>query len=185
MSDTTYHYTTVDGVQVFHRRAGSLDSPTVLLLHGFPSSSFQFRRLLTALSDQWHVVAPDMPGFGFTRLKDNAAYRFTFDNLVETVSKWAETLKLNISAVYLHDYGGHVGFRLLARNVIRPRAIIIQNTESYRGEGWRDPMRGIEARQTESQEEGRARLIATLINEGGIWIHNSLCPGRRASALVE
>jgi pimeloyl-ACP methyl ester carboxylesterase len=169
MAEIRYRYALVDDVEVFYRSAGNIEAPTVLLLHGFPSSSFQYRHMLAGLSDKWHLVAPDLPGFGFTKVRTRQPYSYTFDSLAETIARWIEKLDLNISAAYLHDYGGHVGFRLLARNVVHPRAIVIQNTEAYRSEGWRDPMRGIEARQKESPEEGRARLKSTLINEAGIW----------------
>jgi pimeloyl-ACP methyl ester carboxylesterase len=158
----------VDGVDVFYRSAGPREAPSVLLLHGFPSSSFQFRHMLTALSDRWNLIAPDLPGFGFTKLERQQTYLYSFDRLADTMARWIEKLKLNVAAVYLHDYGGHIGFRLLLRNCIHPRAMIIQNTEAYYGIGWRDPMRGIDARQKQSPEEGRGRLVRTLLNEAGI-----------------
>lgn len=163
-----YRNASVDGVEVFYRSAGPRDAPTLLLLHGFPSSSFQFRFMLASLSDKWHLVAPDLPGFGFTRV-GAASYRYSFDQLADTIARFIEKLQLNVDAAYLHDYGGHVGFRLLARKCIAPRALIIQNTDAYSGEGWREPMRGIEARQRESPADGRARLQKILINETGIW----------------
>jgi pimeloyl-ACP methyl ester carboxylesterase len=169
MTEIRYRYALIDDVEVFYRSAGKVEAPTVLLLHGFPSSSFQYRHMLAGLSDKWHLVAPDLPGFGFTEVGAKRSYSYRFDSLADTIALWIDKLNLNISAAYLHDYGGHVGFRLLARNCIHPRAIVIQNTEAYLREGWRDPMRGIEARQTESPEEGRARLKSTLINEAGIW----------------
>lgn len=169
MRETKYRVVSIGDVEVFYRQAGDVDAPAVLLLHGFPSSSFQFRHMLGALSDQWNLVAPDLPGFGFTNLGSEQQYSYTFDNLADTIGRWIEKLDLRIAAAYLHDYGGHVGFRCLVRNFFNPRALIIQNTEAYQGEGWRDPMRGIETRQRESPEEGRARLQTTLINEAGIW----------------
>jgi pimeloyl-ACP methyl ester carboxylesterase len=93
----------------FYREAGSVDSPTVLLLHGSPSSSLQFRYLLADLSDRWHLVAPDLPPFGFTEVRSNPKYAFTFDNLALTVGRFIEKQPLKISAVYLHDYGAQVG----------------------------------------------------------------------------
>lgn len=168
MTEVRYSYVPVDGTEMFIRSAGDVGAPAVLLLHGFPSSSFQFRYMLNSLSDKWHLVAPDLPGFGFTTVNDRQSYTYTFDRLAETIAQAIDKLNLNITATYLHDYGGHVGFRLLAHHCINPQAIVIQNTEAYLGEGWRDPMRGIEARQSESPELGRARLRDTLINEAGI-----------------
>ena len=168
MSLTRHQYLSVDGVEVFYRSAGVADAPTVLLLHGFPSSSFQFRHMLAALADQWHLVAPDLPGFGFTELRESHTYPFKFDRLAETIARFIEKLNLKIAGAYLHDYGGHVGFRLLVSGVSNPQALIIQNTEAYSRLGWHEPMLGIEARQKESPKEGRDRLRSTLINEVGI-----------------
>jgi pimeloyl-ACP methyl ester carboxylesterase len=125
--------------------------------------------MLTCLSDRWHLIAPDLPGFGFTKVETQRRYSYTFDGLVDTLAQWIERLSLDISAVYLHDYGGHVGFRPVARNRIAPHALIIQNTEAYLHAGWHDPMRGIEVRGAEPQQEGRARLVKTLINEADTW----------------
>lgn len=166
MSNIQHRRCSVDGVDLFYRIAGRAGSPVMLLLHGFPSSSFQYRHMLSALSDRWQLVAPDLPGFGFSAITQ--PYTYTFDRLADTIAQWIESLDLIISAAYLHDYGGHVGFRLLTRGSFRPKALIIQNTEAYRGEGWHEPMRGIETRQKEPPEQGRARLKETLINEAGI-----------------
>ena len=107
-----------------------------MLLHGFPSSSIQFRYLLAELSDEWHLVAPDLPGFGFTTVNDGYAYRFTFDHLAETIRHFLEKLRVDIFAAYLHDYGAQAGFRLLTKGLLRPQAIIVQNSEAYCGVGW-------------------------------------------------
>src|SRR3954466_4040703 len=123
MRETRHLYISVDGVDVFYREAGHPQNPTLLLLHGFPSSSIQFRYMLAELSDRWHLVAPDLPGFGFTRLSNNAQYSFTFDALAATIRGFIRELSLDVSAVYLHDYGGHVGFRLLTDATICPRAL--------------------------------------------------------------
>jgi len=168
MAEIRYCYSVVDGVEVMYRSAGPVGAPTVLLLHGFPSSSFQFRQMLTALSDQWHLLAPDLPGFGFTTVRSERSYSYSFDGIADTIAQWIDKLRVTISAAYLHDYGGHVGFRLLVRGSFQPRALVIQNTEAYAGDGWRGPMWGIEARQKEPPAEGRARLQSTLINEAGI-----------------
>jgi pimeloyl-ACP methyl ester carboxylesterase len=125
--------------------------------------------MLASLSDRYHLIAPDLPGFGFTRVEAQNPDLYTFDHLADTIAKWIRTLDLHIRAAYLHDYGGHVGFRLLAKGILNPEALVIQNTEAYLHEGWLDPMRGIETRSNEPPEIGRERLQKTLINEAGIW----------------
>lgn len=140
----------------------------MLLLHGSPSSSIAFRYMLADLSDRWHLVAPDLPAFGFTEVPGNLRYSFTFDNLAMTVSRFIEELRLKISAVYLHDYGAQVGFRLVTSEAIHPKGLIIQNSEAYHGVGWRAPMRAVEKRLSDPAEEARARLLQSLLNKDGI-----------------
>ncbi|MEN6338193.1 MAG: alpha/beta hydrolase [Phycisphaerales bacterium] len=168
MKDVRHLYVLVDGVEVFYREAGDPERPTLLLLHGFPASSIQFRYMLAELSDRWHLVAPDLPGFGFTRLSVESGYEFTFDNLAATMRAFIDRLRLTVFAAYLHDYGAHVGFRLLTEGAIRPHALIIQNTEAYHGVGWRDLMWAMEKRLTDSPEDARSRLRKELLNKEGI-----------------
>jgi pimeloyl-ACP methyl ester carboxylesterase len=125
MAETKHRFVSIGDVDIFYRQAGDLDAPAVLLLHGFPSSSFQFRHMLAGLSDQWNLLAPDLPGFGFTMVGNHQRYSYSFDNLADTIARWIEKLNLKITAAYLHDYGGHVGFRALVRNFFNPRALII------------------------------------------------------------
>src|SRR5579862_9429160 len=158
----------VDGLEVFYREAGRGKTPTVLLLHGFPSSSIQYRYMLRELAGDRHLIAPDLPGFGFTRIDGNPPYRFSFDGLAATIGDFVRALRLDVGAAYLHDYGAQVGFRLLTSGAIRPRKLVIQNSEAFRGVGWREPMLGIEKRLTESGQEARAKLLADLLNEAGI-----------------
>src|SRR3954447_4718449 len=131
MCPVRHHYASVDGCDLFYRDAGDPKAPTLLLLHGFPSSSIQFRYMLAALSDHWHLVAPDLPWFGFSRPGGEPRERCTFDGLAAALRSFIAMLRLDVSAAYLHDYGGHVGFRLLADGTVRPQALIIQNTEAY------------------------------------------------------
>jgi pimeloyl-ACP methyl ester carboxylesterase len=167
MREVRHLYVSVDGVDMFYREAGPPEKPTLLLLHGFPSSSIQFRHLLTGVADRWHLVAPDLPGFGFTKL-NNSHYSFTFDGLASTIRAFIRNLNLNVSAVYLHDYGGHAGFRLLTDATVHPRALIIQNTEAYHGVGWHDMMWSIDKRLSDPPDEARARLLKDLLNKEGI-----------------
>jgi pimeloyl-ACP methyl ester carboxylesterase len=168
MQHVTHQYSSLDGLNLFYREAGFVDAPSVLLLHGSPSSSFQYRHMLPDLSDRWHLIAPDLPPFGFTQLDPSLQYCFTFDNLARTLGDFIEKMHLDISAVYLHDYGAQVGFRLLTSGAIHPKAIIIQNSEAYHGIGWRTPMWGVEKRVSNSEEEQRPGLRRNFLNEHGI-----------------
>jgi len=103
---------TVDsGISVFYREAGSPSAPNVLLLHGFPSSSFQFRNLIPKLAEKYHVVAPDFPGFGFTEVPESRGYKYTFDNIAKTIGAFVDALGLKQYAIYVFDYGAPTGLR--------------------------------------------------------------------------
>jgi pimeloyl-ACP methyl ester carboxylesterase len=106
MSFPTLHATVeADGVKVFYRSSGNPSSPVLLLLHGFPSSSFQFRNLIPLLSHRYHVIAPDLPGFGFTIVPEARNYKYTFDNLALTIEAFVDVLQLKKFAIYVFDYG--------------------------------------------------------------------------------
>jgi pimeloyl-ACP methyl ester carboxylesterase len=102
----------VDGLSVFYREAGHPAAPTILLLHGFPSSSHMFRKLIPLLADHYHVIAPDLPGFGYTEVPLVRQYHYSFENLAKTIDAFTEGLGLNRFAIYVLDYGAPVGFRL-------------------------------------------------------------------------
>src|SRR5262249_54294121 len=113
---TTYRTASVDGLKVFYREAGDPKAPAVLLLHGFPTSSHMYRELIPALADRYHVVAPDLPGFGFTEAPDRKRFRYTFDHLAEVIEHFTEVVGLSRYALYVFDYGAPVGFRLALRH---------------------------------------------------------------------
>ena len=155
----------VDGLDMFYRSAGEASAPTVLLLHGFPSASHMFRDLIPELSDRYHVVAPDLPGFGMTEQPGREAYAYTLDNIAKTVDRFTEALGLERFALYVFDYGAPVGFRLAVWHPERITAIVTQNGNAYEeglSEGWkpiqaywneptqanRDALRGFLAPQT-------------------------------------
>ena len=100
-----------DGISVFYREAGSPSASHVLLLHGFPSSSFQFRDLIPRLAEKYHVIAPDLPGFGFTVVPESRRYQYTFDNIAKTIGAFVDALKLDKYAIYIFDYGAPTGLR--------------------------------------------------------------------------
>ncbi|MFZ6719143.1 alpha/beta fold hydrolase [Undibacterium sp. Ji49W] len=138
-TDVSLHYVQVDNVNVFYREAGSPSNPTILLLHGFPTSSFMYRKLIPMLADRYHVIAPDLPGFGFTQSPDRSQYAYTFDNLAKTIDRFTEVLKLQKYAIEVFDYGAPVGWRLAVAHPERITAIISQNGNAYDeglSEGW-------------------------------------------------
>ncbi|RNI24709.1 alpha/beta fold hydrolase [Flexivirga caeni] len=128
---TTYRTVDVDGLDIFYREAGPADAPTILLLHGFPSSSRMWEPLLTRLSDAFHLVAPDYPGFGHSATPDPTDFSYTFDNLAAVVSAFVDTLGLTRYALFLQDYGGPVGFRLAVQRPERVQALVVQNTVAH------------------------------------------------------
>lgn len=120
----------VDGISTFYREAGPPDAPVVLLPHGYPSSSFQFRNLLPALGDRWRLIAPDLPGFGYTRA-DRSRFGYTFDAYAEFLQRFTVVLGLSRYAIYLQDYGSQFGLRLAMSDPGRVAALIIQNGDIY------------------------------------------------------
>lgn len=129
---TTYHRVNVEGVSVFYREAGPKDAPTIVLLHGFPSSSREFDSLIPLLATHYHLVAPDFPGFGQSDAPPPSSYTYTFDNLAKTTNDLLEQLGINKYSLYLHDYGGPVGFRIVLAHPERVRALVIQNANVYK-----------------------------------------------------
>jgi pimeloyl-ACP methyl ester carboxylesterase len=129
---TTYHRVTVNDVGVFYREAGPKDAPTIVLLHGFPSSSREFDTLIPLLATRYHLIAPDFPGFGHSDAPPSSSYAYTFDHLAKTTNDLLEQLKINKYTFYLHDYGGPVGFRIILAHPERVQALIIQNASAYK-----------------------------------------------------
>lgn len=135
----SFKYAQVDDVKVFYRQAGNPAAPTVLLLHGFPTSSFMYRELIPMLADRYNVIAPDMPGFGMTEAPELGKYDYTFDQLAKTMERFTEVLKLKSYALQVFDYGAPVGWRLALARPDRVTALISQNGNAYEeglAEGW-------------------------------------------------
>lgn len=130
-SRVTYHTTQVDGLKIFYREAGPKDAPTLVLLHGFPSSSHMYRELIPRLSDKYHVVAPDYPGYGYSDAPSPEQYAYTFDHLADTVDHFLGQQGISKYSIYIQDYGSPVGFRLATRHPERIQAIITQNGNAY------------------------------------------------------
>jgi pimeloyl-ACP methyl ester carboxylesterase len=127
----SYRSRTVDGTKIFYREAGKPGAPTLLLLHGWPSSSHMFRDLIPQLEDRFHLVAPDYPGFGFSDAPDPAAFAYTFDHFAEIIEKFVDSLGITKLSLYVQDYGGPVGFRLAAKRPELIRAIVVQNAVAH------------------------------------------------------
>jgi len=126
-----YKSAKVGGVDIFYREPGPKDVPTVLLLHGFPTSSQMFRNLLPALADQYHVVAPDYPGYGHSSMPPRDEFAYTFDNLAKVIDEFTEQLGLETYALYVQDYGAPIGYRLAVKHPERITAIVVQNGNAY------------------------------------------------------
>ncbi len=127
----TYNTLKIDGQDIFYREAGDKSKPTILLLHGFPASSFMFRNLIPLLADKYHVVAPDYVGFGQSSMPKVNEFEYTFENLTDVVDKLTRELKLNKYSIYVQDYGAPIGFRLAVKHPERIQAIIVQNGNAY------------------------------------------------------
>lgn len=167
-SDVNYRYAQVDGVNVFYREAGNPSNPTVLLLHGFPTSSFMYRKLIPILATRYHVIAPDLPGFGFTQSPDRAHYAYTFDNLARTINRFTEVLKLQKYAIEVFDYGAPVGWRLAVAHPERITALISQNGNAYE-EGLSDAWNPIQKYWKDPSAENRNALRDFLKPDAIKW----------------
>jgi pimeloyl-ACP methyl ester carboxylesterase len=158
-----------DGVRIFYRSAGEAAAPVLLLLHGFPTSSFMFRDLIPRLADQYRVIAPDLPGFGFTEVPEARKYAYSFDSLANTIDAFTDALDLNRYAIYVFDYGAPTGFRLAMRHPERVTAIISQNGNAYEeglGDAW-GPIRKYWSQPSAENREVIRQNILTL--EGTRW----------------
>jgi pimeloyl-ACP methyl ester carboxylesterase len=165
---TKYLYATVEGRKIFYREAGSNTSPNILLLHGFPTSSHMFRNLIPALADRYHVVAPDLPGFGFSDMPDPKNFRYTFENLARLIAGFTQTIGLDQFAIYVFDYGAPTGFRLALAHPDRVTAIISQNGNAYE-EGLSQGWNPIQKYWKEPTAENRAALRQFLTPETTKW----------------
>jgi pimeloyl-ACP methyl ester carboxylesterase len=164
------HYCTanVDGHEIFYRESGSPKDPTVLLLHGFPTSSHMFRNLIPKLADSFHTVAPDLPGFGFSDVPDRTQFKYTFDNLAKVIERFTDSMGLERYAIYVFDYGAPVGFRLALVRPERVTAIISQNGNAYE-EGLSGNWDPIQRYWREPTAANRDALRALLTPESTKW----------------
>jgi pimeloyl-ACP methyl ester carboxylesterase len=176
MTPIRYLNTAVDGTSVFYREAGSIGAPKLLLLHGFPTSSHMFRDLIPLLADRFHIVAPDLPGFGRSLSPDRG---LTFDRIAQTIERFTELIGFDRYALYVFDYGAPTGFRLAVRHPERITAIISQNGNAYvegLSEGW-NPIR---AYWEDSSQANREALRQFLAPEATIWQYTHGVPDASA-----
>jgi pimeloyl-ACP methyl ester carboxylesterase len=163
-----YRTATVGGHRVFYREAGDPANPTLLLLHGFPTSSHMFRNLIPLLADRFHLVAPDLPGFGFSEAPDRAEFKYTFENLTKVIEGFTDVLGLTRYALYVFDYGAPVGFCLALARPERVTAIISQNGNAYE-EGLSTAWNPIQRYWQEPNAANRAAIRALLTPETTKW----------------
>ena len=168
MTATKYRSADVDGQKVFYREAGAADAAALLLLHGFPSASHMFRDLIPLLADRFHIVAPDLPGFGQSDMPARSKFAYTFDHVADVIDRFTEVVGLKRFAVYVFDYGAPTGFRIAVKHPDRITAIISQNGNAYEeglSEGW-NPIR---AYWQEPSQANRDALRTFLAPETTRW----------------
>jgi pimeloyl-ACP methyl ester carboxylesterase len=198
----TYHRTaTIDGVKIFYREAGPPGAPTVLLLHGFPTSSHMFRNLITALADRYHLIAPDYPGYGESDMPDRATFAYTFDHFAELVDALLDRINVKKYAMYVMDYGAPVGWRLALKHPERVTGLIVQNGNAYE-EGLKEFWDPIKAYWSDGSAEHRRALGGLVSPEttkfqytDGVadvtrvspdnWVHDQALLDRRGNADIQ
>lgn len=166
-SQVYYRNIKVNGLNIFYREAGQKDAPTVLLLHGYPTSSHMYRNLMPILSSQYHVLAPDLPGFGYSDAPEHSQFNYTFDNLANTMQAIIDQLGLTRFAIYIFDYGAPTGLRLALANPEKITGIISQNGNAYEV-GLSSEWNPIRKYWTESSQANRDAL-KDFVSQEATW----------------
>jgi pimeloyl-ACP methyl ester carboxylesterase len=179
---TRYRTATVEGLEIFYREAGDPSQPTVLLLHGFPASSFMFRELITALSDGYHLIAPDHVGFGNSAMPAVDEFDYTFERLSEITLAFLDRLGLDRVALYVQDYGAPIGLRIASRNPERVTALVSQNGNAY-VEGFTPFWDGLFAYARDGVTNAEA-VRASMDPEGTRWVYTHGVPAERLERLA-
>ncbi|HTN92746.1 MAG TPA: alpha/beta fold hydrolase, partial [Sorangium sp.] len=161
--EVRHRHLSIDGVRIFYREAGPANAPVVLLPHGYPSSSFQYRNLMPALADRWRLLAPDYPGFGYSDTP--AGFPYSFDGYADLLDRFARKLGVERYALYLHDYGSQIGLRLAIKAPERVAALIIQNGDIYEDE-LGPKYETLKAYWASPTPEGREKLREAVSEEG-------------------
>ena len=165
---TTYRTIAIDGLDIFYREAGSRSNPTILLLHGFPTSSHMFRNLISALADRFHLVALDYPGYGNSSMPTVDEFDYTFDRLAQIVEKFITAINLKKYSLYVMDYGAPIGYRIAAKYPERVESLIVQNGNAYE-EGLREFWEPIKAYWQERSPENADKLRPFFTLETTKW----------------
>ena len=168
MTKISYRTVNVDGLKIFYREGGLADASTLLLLHGFPTSSHMFRNLIPLLADRFHIVAPDLPGFGQSDMPSRDAFPYTFAKLAEVIGRFTEVVNLKRFAIYIFDYGAPVGLRIALKHPERITAINSQNGNAYE-EGLSDGWNPIRTYWREPTKANRGALRSFLSPETTFW----------------
>jgi len=168
MATIDYRTADVDGLKIFYREAGKKDAPTLLLLHGFPSAGHMFRDLIPHLSNRFHLVTPDLPGFGQSDMPPRDKFTYTFDHIADVIDRFTEVIGLKRFAIYVFDYGAPTGFRIAAKHPERITAIISQNGNAY-VEGLSDGWNPIRAYWQDASQKNREALRDFLKPESTVW----------------
>jgi pimeloyl-ACP methyl ester carboxylesterase len=155
----------IDGIEIFYREAGPQDAPNILLLHGYPSSSFQFRNFIPALADRWHFIAPDFPGFGYSATPDSMHFSYTFDDYTDFLERFTNSMNLTRYVLYLHDYGSQIGLRMIMKAPERIAALMIQNGDIYEDE-FGPKYKELEEFWNNPTQERREKLSKAVSEEG-------------------
>ncbi|MEM5436870.1 alpha/beta hydrolase [Paraburkholderia diazotrophica] len=179
MPTIAHRHADVDGFNVFYREAGRPGAPKLLLLHGFPSSSHMFRDLIPLLAERFHIVAPDLPGFGQSDMPERSAFAYTFDNIANVIDRFTEVIGFDRYAVYVFDYGAPAGFRLALRHPERITAIVSQNGNAY-VEGLSDGWNPIRAYWQDPSQANRDALRALLTRATTVWQYTHGVPDTTA-----